>query len=287
MDLPPRQSPAATLPILIALAMTLLPVAGAGDERSRERDWGRVAVGQTDGRWEATLQNSELSMRYGRVVENNGTKDRIVDLSILIDGRPRLIGSGIDTRHSNGRQEFFLLTDARVVEDGAARKTVQLVFGHGARRQNVSIYPRSRVFTIEYLTLQPSRHSCDLRLVGDTFYAHGAEEWQALRGWPMRYPKINDKETTGDDAYYRRVWGPPGPLACNGRLIVGRFERASGFGFGSVVRFDDLDWFKFTRSHGLERMMRAAPYTVHHFVVSGGAEEIAAVGRQIAEGRIP
>lgn len=252
-----------------------------------EGQWGLVRAERVHGYWRVFLQNERLLVRIDKSDDKAG-KYKITAFCALLGGKPVMISDSIDSRHSPGpAPAFFVLTDARVLEDGPRRKTVQLDFGNGKRVQNVSIFPNSPVLEIEYLQLNPNKHTVDLRIVGGSTVIYGAQQWQQQRGWPDLYPNIKApylEKVAG--SYYRHEWGP-GPLNYHGHLIAGRYDKATGVGLGLVVPFDQLAWFKLVRDDGLERMAKSAPYKAYYFAVTGGDEEIVSVGKQIAEGKLP
>jgi hypothetical protein len=238
-------------------------------------DWGRVTVSGTS----VTLENSRVRARYGEYMTPDvGPKDAIVELAILPGGFN--LAGRIDSRaasHSKGKANR--ISTIEIVRDDAQRKTARLDFG-GAAVQEVSIYPDAPWLEITY-----QRHDVNIfdtagpKLEYEIF---GAAEWATACGWTDPYPAYPDN-------YYRSEWGAPGPLGYRGRFILGAYDRASGRGYGRVMPVADVDVVKLLFSRGFEMFPHYRPrreqrsFTGYLFVVTGGAQEIIAVGKRLAE----
>jgi hypothetical protein len=78
-------------------------------------------------------------------------------------------------------------------------------------------------------------------------------------------------------------------LEYRGKFILGAYEKATGRGYGRVMPIADVDVVKLLFSRGFEMFPHYQPrreqrsFTGYLFVATGGAEEIVALGKRLAE----
>ncbi len=200
---------------------------------------------------------------------------------------------------------------ASVTRDGPDPKTVRLEWaGRGnwagaTAVSEVSIYPDSPVLKIDYLSAG-FPHVCDIGTPGGSrengaFAIHGAREWQEAR------KRITDRELRDHPNEHHRLtddlypacpfplvdtgWGPAA-LDRKGWYVLGAYNAANGRGFGRVDPVDAVPHIKLLDGpriggYGFELFpwwrSRFEPFTSYLFAVTGGAEEMLAVGREIAD----
>jgi len=256
----------------ILLAGALLPSCGC----TPARDWGRVAAARHGQNWDVVLENEYLLARYTPDDADGTVKDRITEFRLK--SRDRSVANALDGRNATDNTAVFRVTKAGVERQDAERKTVRLAFDK--RVEHVSILRYSPVLEIGY---DQGGHNLDCGIAGTNYVFYGQDAWQQLRGWDRKHPKFQDQyDPTG--SYYRSEWGGPGPLACNGWMIMGVYDDA-GYGAGMLLPAAAVKWIKLVGwgdRWGFERWT-AGPHKAYLFPVSGGAVEILAIGKVLAE----
>ena len=281
------------------------PAATLIDDRGPRQDWGRVVLRQdSDGQYGVVLENEQISVHYETRMTGESLQTYIRRLTI----------AGFDENQGHWLDAAAwrtFLKSATIVWDGPEAKTVRLEWaGRGNWAEatavsKVSIYPDSPVLKIDYLSAA-FPHVCDIGTPGGSrengaFAIHGAEEWQearrritapALREHPNEHHRLTDYLYP---AYPFPLvdggWGQEA-LDRNGWYVMGVFNPANGQGFGRVVPVDAVPYIKLLgpptiRGYGFELFpswrTEFHPYTSYLFAVTGGADEILSVGRDIAD----
>mgnify|MGYP005834477973 CR=1 FL=1 len=263
-------------------------------------DWGRVCVGRdADGHLFAELENGTLFCRYGWRNLPRTDEGFIVDLrhkgfpeNHAADS-PRHVGR-IDAAGGRGP-----LTAATVVADGPDVKTVRLEWKplQGPPPvSEVSIYPDGAYLRYDYLV--PPLNVVDIAMPGGStgvYQVYGASAWK--RGY-VGYPKVyfdRNPAHVGVDPYdLPGVDDDAGPLDYRGWFIMGIFNPANGRGFGRILPVRDIDivkllfadnnqGFEFCTHRYVDIQARTDPFTGYLYLVTGGAEEVIAAGKRLAD----
>jgi hypothetical protein len=244
-------------------------------------EWGSIDITRSGSDWVVELENSLIYVKYGfSQIKQGEPYDRIVEF--VVKSRNTLVADKLDGRQSNS-PTIYTITNATVTFDGPDRKTVRITFGNNQRVTNVTMFRGSPVLQLDY---QSGGHNLDYGIVGNTWKIYGAEAWQALNGWPITYPTLQDN-ITFSGSYYRDQWGDPGPLSYNGSMIMGLYNSSTGFGAGLVLSFaDDIRFLKLIDpgdGKGFERWIDGGAHTAYLYPVTGGAAELISLGKQIVD----
>jgi len=196
------------------------------------------------------------------------------------------------------------ITKAEITYVGPDRMTVRMespaktkaTAYHGDQAvEEVTIYPDSPILKLDYV--EYGVNVVDWASPGGTttgkVVVYGAEKW--VRGhvlYPDQYYSVLAEEK-GDPE-------DAGSLNYHGSIIAGVYNPANGRGVGRVMPVADtsvmkhmgeyrgIEWFPHVEwrppyaSKGHRR-----PFTGYLYLVTGGPEEILAVGKQLADGKLP
>ena len=242
-----------------------------------------VTVGQDANGYYAILENSQIRVRYGYSFEWHA-QHTIQDLIIKSVNEDQA-GIYLDACASRGT-----LKNAWVTYDGPDRKTVHLVWNGwdwdpGDKIQEVSIFPNSPFIKIDYIAYGVNvvdQGSPGGISGGGSYVFYGGDEW--IRGY-VGYP----------DSYYNRapvdgINDPSdgGSLNYHGYFIGGIYNPSNNRGYGRVMPVEAIDVIKLLFTRGFEFFpyfwRTHQRYTGYIYVVTGGAEEIISVGKQLADG---
>ena len=236
-------------------------------------EWGSIHAGRdANGTLTAGLENDLIAVQWGRVKLASGElEDCITKFTIKSVGQ-------------NQVHQFFdegttaKLIRAEVKENSPQRKTLRLVWSDGAKLQDVTVFPDKPYIKIDY---------------------HRYPKWMVEIGKPGGLEKNGKFAIYGAKAYgkdllqYPQVYYPgpqsdqPGPLNYKGWFIVGVFNPKNGIGFGRVMPFDVVDVIKLLWGGGMEFLSyfgpKHKPFTGYLFAVTGGADEIIRMGKQIVD----
>jgi hypothetical protein len=257
---------------------------------SAGRDWGEaVARPQSDGRWEVRLENSRIRIAYGRTDFGDIVEDQIVDFTLRPSGENQA-GKQFDEMGFGAHEGRGLITRAEVVESGAGSKTVRIEWERGKSVQEVAIYRDSPIVKMDYIKYGLNVVDIASPGGGDGVYVvHGADKWK--RDFVL-YPKIY-YDRHPKDVGRENITGidEAGPLEYHGWFILGIYSPKNGRGYGRVMPVDRIDIIKLLHNRGYELFTclgcERPPFTGFVYAVTGGAEEILAVGKQIADARLP
>jgi hypothetical protein len=196
------------------------------------------------------------------------------------------------------------VTRAEVTHVGPDRMTVRLespaktkaTAYHGDQAvEEVTIYADSLILRMDYL--EYGVNVVDWGSPGGTttgkVVVYGAEKW--VRGhvlYPDQYYSVLPEEK-GDPE-------DAGSLNYHGSIIVGVYNPANGRGLGRVMPVADtsvmkhigeyrgIEWFPHVEwSPPYASKGHRRPFTGYLYLVIGGAEEMLAVGKQLADGKLP
>jgi len=232
----------------------------------------------SNGRWYAILENSQLKVKYAYFFENTA-QTAIVALIIKAGGlNEDQAGSYLDAAAGRG-----LMTKATVTYNGLDRKTVRLEWDNGAKIQDVSIFPDSTYIKIDYLKFGIGLVDMGSPGGGST----GSYEFYGAGSWIRGY-------VTHPANYYNRYPGDGindpvdgGSLNYNGYFVGGVYRASNNRGFGRVMPVAATDIVKLLLNRGFQffpYLQHAhKPYTAYLYVITGGANELMAVGQQLAD----
>jgi hypothetical protein len=285
-----------------------MAIISAGGCNHSSGDWGKITITPVDGSKEVVLENSQFSAVYkkstndwagrhptclteffykkiGRELIENGRWDDILDPLDHSQDPPRPL------HHYREK-----LLSAEVIYDGPDKKTVHLNWENS--EEEVSIFPDSEVLQIDYIrwyvlvTDWPGWRKDEDAHEEQMFSVYGADKWHRtyVPGDTTRCPGLGYNKMYFNHADRDRdkqggkdpVDG--GPLNYKGYFIVGAYKLDSGIGYARLIpvhRINVLILWSYRAWEffpvGKER------FTTFLFPVSGGADEILARGREIAD----
>ncbi len=257
-------------------------LSGGLPARAAPGDWGTVSAGKDgNGNYYATLENSQIRVRYGYFSENYG-QTAILDF-IIKSANEDQAGFYLDA--ASGMRAA---TNAYVKYDGDDRKTVRLEWkdpnnNNGSQKvQEVTIFADQPYIQIDYFDYyvniveqgSPGGQS------SGTYKFSGSEGW--IRGYDL-YPKsyYNRCDTGYDDPTNG------GSLNYKGYFIGGIYG-SNGRGFGRVIPVVTNDIVKLLFSKGFEWYPRfcsgsRTAYRSWLYAVTGGADGVVSRGRAIVD----
>lgn len=250
--------------------------------------WGRINIGfDCDGNFEIILENSRLFCKYGWTMESAHAETYItsfVDKKTGIDNITRH-GHRIDAASSRGPVKC-----AAVLHDTPEYKTVRCEWFpiHGETAvSDITIFKDQPYIRVDYLNWFVN--IVDITSPGGAakgvYKIYGQESWKR-------------DIVFHEDAYFDRYPGDvgqmniteidePGPLNYNGCFIMGLYDEKTGYGFGRVSPVEETDIIKLLWGEGFEIFgcfgRKHIPFFNYIYLVTGGDEEIMALGKQIAD----
>jgi hypothetical protein len=294
--------------LAIMLALGLIGAQSAvskADQATTQPVFQVVIQKDAAGNTEAIIENAHLRARYAMW---NNRKDLIRSF-LFKDTNQELIGE-FDSRHTGSDLTMYRLTKASVAYDGPDRKVLQMEFGENSKRiVQVTLDPDSTVLRMDYVKFTQSGHGVDIWERDSSYVAYGAEAWRDQRAAAATRPSepivAATKPATGpattqaaglsrvltdllyprlEYSYYRRDWKLGSKaLSYKGWIILGAVDDKTGQGFCRMLPATNLSWMKFTRRGGIEWTMDKKPFHSYLFPVQGGAAEILATGKSIAD----
>jgi hypothetical protein len=295
--------------MLSCLCLLLLVNHSACD---RSPKWGKVAVGKdSDGHWEAFLENNRISVRYGFKMSGENQEGMITRFVHKDYRNENIAGHLLDAAAHRG-----LITDAVVVEDGAAIKTIRITWEAtpqskskfpGTAVSDISIFPDSEFIRIDYHSYC-FPHVCDIGAPGgldcpttDTtcggrYVIYGAHAWQETRAGMtvdslINHPNPHHRVT--DDLYplypnplIDRDWGET-PMDYQGWYIMGVYAPENGRGYGRIMPAETVPYIKLLWNKGFELFpcwrSDPEPHTEYLFVVTRGEKDIIETGKRLVD----
>jgi len=288
--------------IILSIFLTGIYCAQSGN-------WGNVSVGKdSEDRWEATLENTRISVRYGFRMKEYA-EGMITDFIIKDFPDENVAGNTMDAAAHRGE-----LINAVVVKDSPEVKTVRLEWDptptkkfKGPAVSEVSIFPESPYIKIDYLSYC-FPHVCDIgspggirgkvtdASTGGTYVIYGAEEWQKARA-KITDPELrnhpNEHHRVTDDLYplypkplIDRGWGET-PMSYKGWYIMGVYNEKNGRGYGRILPVAAVPYIKLLWNKGFELFpfwrTKPEPHTEYLFVVEKGPDEIISFGKSLVD----
>jgi hypothetical protein len=249
--------------------------------------WGTVGLGEDrNGYKEVRLENNKIKVRWGHFKDQHD-ETAIVELVEKQSGRD-LAGTRIDA--AAWRQE---LDKAEIITDDENCITVRLHWpgnkGRPDAEQEYTMYPDSSLVKVDYLKWFVN--IVDISGGGDTWVLYGAKDWvREYLDYPNHYYNRaesdidNIKEPDPTDA---------GPLNYHGSFIMGVYDSQDQAGWGRVMPIKSIPIIKLLPWHGKgfelfpDYQQEHKPFTGYIYTVTGGAEGIINLGKQIADGKLP
>jgi hypothetical protein len=270
------------------------------------KDWGRVCpapsryrvcVGKdSDGHWEATLENSKIRIRYGFKVSGSSAESMITDCIIKDFPDNNLAGALLDASCHRG-----LLTKAEIVKDSPDEKTVYLEWvpvpksakkHPGPARAEISIFPDSMVLKINYISFC-FPHVCDIGLMADRVTDANCGGRYRIYGYEKEhFPLYEDclyweedgcMGCSGEHASADGFALDPGPLNYNGWYVMGVYLEDSGLGFGRVMPVENMRVIKLLWNKGFELFPKGENVPCYLFLFTGGADDVINIGTKLAD----
>jgi hypothetical protein len=188
-------------------------------------------------------------------------------------------GERLDAGHERGAPK-----KATIIKDEPDEKTVEIEWTNYGKSQ-VTIFKDSPVLRIHYLSMWHIFEWGDNRNTNNgRFEIYGAAEFQELRGLSKMYPQY--KESGGDPYFQVSKQGVDCPLNYQGHVILGMYHKDTQRGFVRVMPIDKLDKLKMMTGCGFEMYRNKTPLTGYLCAITGGAEQVIAYGKLLAEGKL-
>jgi hypothetical protein len=249
----------------------------------------QIAIQQRGDRWDIRLENNRIRVEYGRTDFGDIVEDQIVHL-VLKKINQDQAGKQFDEMGFGAHEGRGLITQAKVITDTPAQKTVRIEWDKGKAIQDVTIYRDSQILKMDYLKY--GVNLVDLASPGGgtgTYVAYGSDRWKRPF---VTYPKIYFDRHPKDVGYENIAEvDESGPLDYHGWFIMGVYNPANGRGFGRVMPSEQIDIVKLLHNRGFEWFTcygrERQPFTGYVFLVTGGAREIEETGKQLADGELP
>jgi len=261
------------------------------------RDWGHVAAGtDSDGRLQATLENSRIRVRYGFKTSGGSQEGMITDLVIKDFPENNLAGALLDAAAHRG-----LLSKAEIIKDSADEKTVYLEWvpvpasadkHPGPASAEISIFPDSAFLKINYISFC-FPHICDIGLMtGKTTQADCGGRYRIYGYEKEHFPLYEEcfywekDGCMGCSGQYASPDGfavDPGPLNYNGWYIMGVYLEESGIGFGRVMPVENMRVIKLLWNKGFELFPKGKNVPCYLFLFTGGADDVITMGKELAD----
>jgi len=280
---------------LCAGAVSLIALMGGCCRVSR--DWGHVSAGKDrDGRWQATLENSKIFVRYGFKTSGNSQEGMITDLVIKDFPENNFAGALLDAAAHRG-----LLSRAEVIKNNADEKTVYLEWvpvPHSADKHpgpasaEITIFPDSMFLKINYVSFC-FPHICDIGLMADKvtqadcggryrIYGYEKENFPLYEDC-LYWEKDGCMGCSGQHASPDGFAVDPGPLNYNGWYIMGVYLEESGLGCGRVMPVANTRVIKLLWNKGFELFPKGQNVPCYLFVYTGGADDVIRTGKKLAD----
>jgi hypothetical protein len=269
---------------------------------SRVDPWGVVKATLGDGpEGDGTilLENRALRVRYAAKRFHDGNKDHVItEFLVKKTGGQLAVGDQLDGIWMNADEGRGRMTSARVTFDGPDRKTLRVEWDGGKVVQEFTIWPNQPIVGINYIKY--GVNIVDMVNSVDALEVYGAKAWQEARAKVtdetlLNIPNPHHRLTR--DLYPRypfpllagKDWEKlePRELTYHGHLILGAYKQETGLGFGRVFPVQDADYVKLLNM-GFEVFANwqqpHREFTGYLYAVTGGPNELMAVGKTIAAG---
>jgi hypothetical protein len=246
----------------------------------------------------AILENSQIRVEY-RAFTAGFQQFAIKKFIVKSAGNQDQVGDGanfyLDTDSGRGALE-----SASIVYDGTDRKTLRFTWKNktNATRKltyDVSIYPNGRFLKMDYTNIQYGLSFVDLGRPGGTaagtHLAYGGDKWGR--------DYITHQDPNFKGSYYNRypadgVNDPTdgGALNYHNHFIFGVYDATSGAGFARVLPVAHTAILKLLLEPKARRGLEIyphpfyqahTPFTGYLYAVTGGAAEILAAGKSLAD----
>ena len=230
---------------------------------------------------------------------HDGNKDHVItEFLVKKTGGQLAVGDQLDGIWMNADEGRGRMTSARVAFDGPDRKTLHVEWDEGKVVQEFTIWPDRPMVRIDYLRY--GVNIVDMVRSVDTFEVYGAKPWQEARVKATNETLLNipnPHHRLTKDLYPRypfpliagKDWEKlePRELTYHGHLILGACQQETGLGFGRVFPAQDANYIKLLNT-GFEVFANwrqpHRQFIGYLYAVTGGPEELMAVGKAIAEG---
>ena len=269
---------------------------------SHDSPWGGVKATLGDGpEGDGTilLENRAMRIRYTAKRFHDGNKDHVItEFLVKKTGGQLAVGDQLDGIWMNADEGRGRMASARVAFDGPDRKTLHVEWDEGKVVQEFTIWPDRSMVRIDYLRY--GINIVDMVRSVDTFEVYGAKPWQEARIKAANETLLNisnPHHRLTKDLYPRypfpliagKDWEKlePRELTYHGHLILGACQQETGLGFGRVFPAQDANYIKLLNT-GFEVFANwrqpHRQFIGYLYAVTGGPEELMAVGKAIAEG---
>jgi len=294
------------LKLLIVLLLQV-PISSVSLGKNHNRGWVHVEIGKDNkNKYYAILENNLIRCKYGWRHHKEPKNGQSYIRELMLKSINYNMGDWIDA--AAGKRGP--LTNVTLVCDRNDKKTIRLEWNDGDKIQEVTIYPNSLILKIDYIKILGFPHIVDVgshggrKIDNATFIMYGAEEWQELRKTNKDARLINHQNEHHRLTYDLYPTYPfpiidtpdwkgfaPVPLNYDGNLIVGVYNSENGIGYGRVMPFNVINYFKLL-DDGFEFFpfwkippeKRTFPFTGYLFLVDGGGnEEIIGTGKGIVD----
>ena len=259
-------------------------------------DWGKVAAGlDSNGNWEARLENEKLKVRYGFGMGEEEPESFIKEAFLKAHPNLNLAGALIDGAAHRG-----LIIKAEVIKDAADEKTIYLEWAPvpsrkeqfpGPAKCEISVMKDSPVLKIKYIDFCFA-HNCDIGL--DTVHVLDANWGGITRVYGFDKDSIPQYEDclywyeygfVGCDSLHTKngIEGDPGPLSYKGQMIMGVYNKENNLGFGRVVPAKNIRCIKILWNKGFELFPQGKNYTGYIYFFDNGEEGVLSIGKEIVD----
>ena len=272
-------------------------------------DWGSITINQENGAvQDIVIENEQVRVKYAReTVTGWASRQPVciveffykpINTNFAFEGRFDDMLDPVDHEtHKPKIQYRKNLIDAKVIYDGADRKTVHLKWE--TSEETVSIFPNSPVLQIDYLkwyvliTDWPNWPQRPDAYKEQMYAIYGAEKWHrtydpfdSTRARGLEYDDIYFDRVPSDAPKQKGIIDPVdgGSLNYKGWFIVGAYKTATGHGFARVVPAERVRALVLWRWRAWEFLFDGEePITTFLYPVSEGADEIIDTGKELAD----
>ncbi len=281
---------------------------------SSDSSWGRIAAGKdAENRWEASLENQQIQVRYGFKLSGKSEEGMITHFIHKNFPDENAAGHLLDAAAHRG-----LITEAKILTDRSEIKTLQVTWQPtpamkdrhpGPAVSEVSIFPNSRFLRIDYKSYC-FPHVCDIGApggldcpttndsCGGQYVFYGQEAWQkirlsisadSLRNHPNPHHRVSDDLfPLYPNPVIDQGWSDQNPMSYRGWYIMGVYSKENKRGFGRVFPVDAVPYLKLLWNKGFELFPRwrsaPRPHREYLFFVLNGEQDILSLGKELADG---
>lgn len=277
-----------------------------------DKNWGSVTAGKdADGRWEATLENNTIFVRYGFKLSGDKEEGMITDFTLKEFPEENIAGHLMDAAASRG-----LITKTSIVKDNSEVKKVRVEWEPipekkdrfpGPAVSEISIFPNSDYIKIDYLSYcfphvvdigAPGGLDCPTTdpNCGGEYVIYSAKAWQkvrmniqvdSLRNHPNEHHRVtNDLFPLYPNPLIDRNWGE-NKMSYKGWYIMGVYHNENKRGYGRIFTVKAVPYIKLLWNKGFELFpywrTKPEPHAEYLFAVIKGEEEILSKGKELVE----